>query len=108
MLHLHGSEQCTSTFQSMTGWGQGGWHPLTCHRDAVMSMTSLASWCGAGMVVVESSGLEANSTCMNAVMGALARGKGWRPLAPGGAVPPYPTSAQLADTFRLPSLMIDW
>lgn len=33
---------------------------------------------------LESSGLEANSTCMNAVVGALARGSAWRPPRLGG------------------------
>ena len=34
---------------------------------------------------LEASGLEANSTCMNAVVGALARGNAWHP--PRGTLP---------------------
>lgn len=38
---------------------------------------------------LEGSGLEANSTCMNAVMGALARNKGQRHAHGAAGAPPY-------------------
>ncbi len=56
---------------------------------------------------LEGSGLEANSTCMNAVMGALTRGKGWRPLPAAGlqGMPPCigaPTGMPLPDIASWP------
>lgn len=53
------------------------------HADSVQqpqwSAAELQAW---GWL--EGSGLEANSTCMNAVVGALARGSAWRPPRLGG------------------------
>lgn len=48
---------------------------------------------------LEGSGLEANSTCMNAVVGALARGNAWRPprgFAGGNGGPGSPTGGFVA------------
>lgn len=44
---------------------------MSAHSDVDLVWTQAWSW-------LEGSGLEANSTCMNAVVGALARGSAWR------------------------------
>ena len=52
---------------------------------------------------LEGSGLEANSTCMNAVVGALARGSAWcgpRGLAGGELEQPYVHTSYVAQQAR--------
>jgi hypothetical protein len=44
---------------------------MSAHSNADLMCRQAWSW-------LEASGLEANSTCMNAVVGALARGSAWR------------------------------